>query len=78
MPQVRMVTPDGAAIRSRRMELGLPPEEVATPIHRHPQTIRRLENGRMKSASEMLLAQVARVLNCAPGELAARQPEVAA
>ena len=32
MPQVRVLTPDGAEIRARRLSLGLTPEQLA-PIH---------------------------------------------
>jgi transcriptional regulator with XRE-family HTH domain len=62
MPQVRTVTPDGERIRELRLGLGLSADMVgiacATP--RHGSTIRRLERG--EHASEIVVAQVARVL----------------
>lgn len=69
MPPVPVVRADGAAIRRRRQELGLKPEDVAAPILRHAQTIRQLENGRLSHASEKLMAQLATVLRCDVAEL---------
>lgn len=61
MPQVRTMVPDGAQIRARRLRLGLKPGQLAARIGngRHVQTIRRLEAGRLETASEILMHQVA-------------------
>lgn len=61
MPQVRTLIPDGEQIRARRLRLGLKPRQLAEKIGngRHVQTIRRLEAGRLETASEILMHQVA-------------------
>jgi transcriptional regulator with XRE-family HTH domain len=69
MPPVPVVKPDGVAIRNRRLDLGLTPEQVAKKIGRHHQTIRRIENGNQVQVSETLLAQIAHVLGCHRSEL---------
>lgn len=62
MPQVRILAPDGDEIRARRLSLGLTPEQLADKAGRHPQTIRRLERGDIKKASEILVHQIALAL----------------
>ena len=64
MPQVRVLTPDGAEIRARRLSLGLTPEQLAQrlPGYTHPQTIRRLERGAIERAGELLIHQLAQAL----------------
>lgn len=59
MPQVRMMVPDGNEIRARRLRLGLRSQQVADRTGRHVQTIRKLETGHLKEASECLMHQVA-------------------
>lgn len=77
MPQVRTLTPDGPAIRARRLEMGLTPTQVGDRIHRHSQTIRRLERGAITTASETLIHQVARALETT-AEVITRSADVAA
>lgn len=69
MARVRTVTPDGKRIRELRLELGLKPDELAAQIRRHPQTIRRLERGAIETASETLIAQVARALKAKSSDI---------
>jgi ribosome-binding protein aMBF1 (putative translation factor) len=73
MARVRTLTPDGDEIRARRLELALSPEQLAAKIGRHPQTIRRLEAGRIKKASELLIHQVALALGVKAKDIT-RQP----
>ena len=72
MPQVRTLIPDGDEIRARRLELGLTPEQVAGKIGRHPQTIRRLEAGRIDKASEILIHQLALALGAKAKDITRR------
>jgi transcriptional regulator with XRE-family HTH domain len=63
MARTRTVTPDGERIRELRLEAGLTPEQLGSAIGRHPQTIRKLERGAIKNASEILIAQLAKALS---------------
>jgi transcriptional regulator with XRE-family HTH domain len=64
MARVRTLVPDGDEIRARRLALGLTPVQLAERLGtgRHPQTIRRLEAGRLEVASEILMHQLALAL----------------
>ena len=45
------------------------PEDVGRPIHRHGQTIRRMEREPVKPVSELLIHQIARVLKCKAADI---------
>lgn len=62
MPLVPVLIPDGDEIRRRRLHLGLSPVDLGKKIRRHSQTIRRIETGRQRLASELLMHQIARAL----------------
>ena len=55
MALVRTVTPDGEEIYQRRVDQVLTAAALARKIGRHPQTIRAIESGRLKSVSEILI-----------------------
>jgi DNA-binding XRE family transcriptional regulator len=69
MPQVRTLKPDREKIRACRLRLVLTPEQVAQKIHRHPQTVRRIENGGITEVSEILMHQLAVALGAEVAEI---------
>ena len=71
MARVRTLIPVGEEIRARRLELGLTPEQLVLklPGNTHPQTIRKLERGATKKASELLIHQLARALGTKATEI---------
>jgi ribosome-binding protein aMBF1 (putative translation factor) len=69
MPQVPLLTADGPEIRARRLRAGLTATELAGKIRRHPQTVRRLEAGRLTAVSETLIHQLAWALEVSADEI---------
>ena len=61
MARVTTVTPNGAVIRDRRERRGLSRRELGQMIHRHQQSIRRLE-ATTEPASRLIVCQVANAL----------------
>ena len=72
MPQVPLLTADGPQIRARRLRAGLTAAELAGKIRRHPQTVRRLEAGRLTTVSETLIHQIAWALDVPADEITKR------
>ena len=70
MPQVPVTTPDGAAIRELRIAKGLTPDQLAKLAgDRHGSTIRGIESGHIRSASRVLVSQIARALGVTERDL---------
>jgi transcriptional regulator with XRE-family HTH domain len=68
MARVTTVTPNGAVIRDRRERLGLSRRQLGQLIHRHQQSIRRLE-ATTEPASRLIVCQVANALGVDVEEL---------
>lgn len=62
MPQVSTVRIDGRALRGLRTRRGLTVTQLAAKTGRHPQSVRRLETGGEKLASEVFAYQLANAL----------------
>lgn len=62
MPKVTTVRVNGPVLRGLRTRRGLTVRQLAGKISRHPQSVRYLETGTGKLASEVLAWQIANAL----------------
>ena len=69
MPQVSTVRIDGRALRGLRTRRGLTVTQLAAKTGRHPQSVRRLETGGEKIASEVFAYQLANALQAELAEI---------
>lgn len=69
MPQVPVFTPDGDAIRARRLRLGLSASQLGRKLGRGPQTIHQIETGQQERVSDLLIHQIANALDAEVNEL---------
>ena len=68
MPPVSTVRVKGGVLRTLRTQRGLTMKQLAARVARHPQSIRRLETGDGKLASEVFAYQLANALGVDVGD----------